>query len=328
MSSNKYAACIFANFGGPRDLTEVAPFLRELLIDKEVLQTPFPQPLHTLLFSRIAKKRAVQVARDYASIGGSSPIYADTEAVAKLVQPHLDMPIITFHRYLPKTHRDFIQKIKQIPSGNILVFPFFPQFTYATSGSIAKWFSKKLPKQLHSRIFWIQSYAAASPYIDLFTHNIRSYLEEHAIDDEKTLLLFSAHGLPKRYVEMGDLYEKECQLSYQNIIANFPKQKTLLAYQSKFGRSEWLKPYTETVCREFTQCYPSIKRALFIPLSFTSDHIETLYEVETMYMSLLKQVGISPYRLPAFNRQAKWIEAIIAIIRSLPVSSNDILIRE
>ena len=96
---------LFVNFGGPRDLEEITPFLTALLTDRDVVRTRFPTFLHNWLFRRVAKKRAQKIAHDYAMIGGRSPIYFDTEALAK------KWDSLTIHRYLPATHRETLQKI-------------------------------------------------------------------------------------------------------------------------------------------------------------------------------------------------------------------------
>lgn len=137
--SNTY---LIINFGGPRNLKEVEGFLKELLTDQEVIRTPFPSFIHRLLFTRIAKKRALKVIPEYEKIGGRSPIYEDTEKMAATLQKYVKAPVLTFHRYLPETHACFLSAIKQIPKDHqIRVFPMFPQFSYATTGSIALFFS-------------------------------------------------------------------------------------------------------------------------------------------------------------------------------------------
>src|SRR5579885_3024221 len=137
-------AFLIVNFGGPRNLEEIAPFLRELLTDQDVVRSGWPQFIHNILFSRIAKKRARQIAHDYALIGGGSPIYRDTEELARQLRTLLKAPVYTFHRYLTATHADFISKIQQDQADEIVVFPLFPQFSYSTTGSIAKWLQKRI----------------------------------------------------------------------------------------------------------------------------------------------------------------------------------------
>ncbi len=323
----KKKAIILANFGGPRDLKEITPFLKELLCDQEVVRTPLPQQIHRLFFSKIAKKRSKKIAGDYRGIGGKSPIYDETEKVASLLRQRLNLPLVTFHRYLPATHRSFIRSLEALDVDEFLVFPMFPQFSYSTSGSIAKWFDHKLPKKTKTKIFWLKSYPSASAYIDLYCNRIDHFLKEKKLNQGSLILLFSAHGLPARFVIDGDPYQRECERSFEAISSFFPEAQSLLCYQSKFGPGEWLKPYTSDMCLRIDEWAQHKKHVVFIPLAFTSDHIETLHEVETEYMPMVRNKGFEAYRLPAFNHGEDWIDAIEKLLQNPEVLNNQMLIR-
>ncbi|MBI3236407.1 MAG: ferrochelatase, partial [Chlamydiales bacterium] len=274
----KNPGVILVNFGGPRSLEEIEPFLIELLTDQDVVSTSFPPFLHRLLFTRIAKKRAKEIKTDYQKIGGKSPIFEDTEAIASRLRSKLPFPLITFHRYLPDTHPFFFQELKKLEGcEKIRVFPFFPQFSYTTTGSIARFFQKNLCGKLVDKLFWIKSYPTQDPFVKAFQNTIRKCLEDNSLLEEETLLLFSAHGLPQRYVLAGDPYQKECEQSFAKIAKGFPLAGHKLSYQSLFGKEVWIKPYTSQLCKTLQTPY---KNVVVVPLSFTSDHIETLFEIE------------------------------------------------
>lgn len=323
----KKRALVLANFGGPRDLKEIEPFLKSLLCDKEVVRTSLPNFLHNYIFSRIAKKRAKNISGDYKGIGGKSPIYEVTEKVADRLREKLDIPVLSFHRYLPATHPRFRSGMSELDADEILIFPMFPQFSYSTTGSIAKWFDQKLPKKISSKLLWLKSYPAHKPYIDLYCNRIDAFLQHKKLKEESMVFLFSAHGLPKKFVTQGDPYQRECEQSFDAISSYFPKAKSVLCYQSKFGPGEWLKPYTQDVCLNIKDFADTQKNVLFIPLAFTSDHIETLYEVEKEYMPIILNQDLKPFRLPAFNHEADWIEAIEKLILDPSLLNNQMLIR-
>ena len=132
--NNQNESVILANFGGPRELNEIQEFLTSLLNDRDVIRTPLPNTLNRWLFTWIAKRRSKKIAKDYASIGGRSPIYFDTETLAEKLREKIGREIITFHRYLPKTHAPFLQQVSASKASRFIVFPLFPQFTYATTG--------------------------------------------------------------------------------------------------------------------------------------------------------------------------------------------------
>lgn len=323
----KKTAYLIANFGGPRSLEEVRPFLEELLTDKDVVRTRLPQLFHNILFKRIAKKRSLKVAEDYESIGGKSPIFGDTEVVAAKLREKLEGPLLTFHRYLPATHQEFISQIERLDCDEIRIFPMFPQFTYATTGSIARWFSKNLKPSTINKMRWIKSYPSHPAFVRAHQESIRRFLNDNGLKEDDTLLLFSAHGVPQKFVDQGDLYEDECRLSYRSVMEAFPRAKGHLAYQSKFGPGEWLKPYTSDVCEDILSLTEGRPHVVFIPISFTSDHIETLFEIEQDYMTVVREKGASAYRVPALTLDPLWIDAIHTILQEVTPCNNQMLIR-
>jgi protoporphyrin/coproporphyrin ferrochelatase len=318
---------LIVNFGGPRSIDEVEPFLKTLLLDKDVVRTPFPNFIHDLLFKRIAKKRSKKVAKDYASIGGKSPIFEDTEYVAERFRNYVEGKVMTFHRYLPATHQEFCQKLSQEKCDEIIVLPQFPQFTHATTGSIARFFDVKLPKECIAKMRWVKSYPSHPSFISVWQQVITDFLEQQKLLQEETILLFSAHGVPYKFVENGDVYQKECEASFHATVCAFPNALCRLSFQSKFGPGAWLKPYTEDACKTILNWNRGRKNLVFIPISFTSDHIETLFEIEQEYLPLVKERGINAFRAPALNRREEWIQALVKISQECPYSTTKALIR-
>ncbi len=321
-------AYVLVNFGGPRDQGEVEEFLICLFRDQEVLRTPFPAWIHNFLFTRLAKKRAKQVVHDYALIGGKSPIYKDTEEIAQKVATLIGEPILTFHRYLPRTHDAFVEKMQNLPKDvEIRIFPLFAQFSYATTGSIATWFIRQLDRQIIDRMVWVKSYPVHSAYLKAFEKCIRECMLEKDLSEEKTILLFSAHGLPQKFIRTGDIYERECQLTFQHLSSCFPKARSEICYQSQFGSDEWIGPYTSDLCRTIDQWGRGYDNVVIVPLSFTSDHIETLFEVEQLYIPPIAARGFRALRCPALNQRAEWLEAIAHMMREGEGVSTRMLIR-
>ena len=229
----------------------------------------------------------------------------------------LDLPVLTFHRYIKSTHKEFLEALYAEKPDKIIVFPLFPQFSYATTGSIARWFSSHVSKEYVKKMRWIRSYPDHPGFIDCFSCLIREFLQEKGIEEEETALLFSAHGVPVKFIKGGDTYQKECESSFKAIRKHFPKAVSTLAFQSKFGRGEWLKPATEDLCKRPTEIFQGKKHAVFIPLSFSSDHIETLFEIEQLYVAPLLDLGFSAFRCPALGRKEEWIEGGEKILQEI-----------
>lgn len=314
---------ILVNFGGPRSLEEVEPFLIELLTDRDLIQTRWPNWLHRAFFRRVARKRAHFVKEDYAIIGGKSPIFEDTEALGSALQEILQAEVLPFHRYLPSTHASFVERISAWKdTDSIRVIPLFPQFSYTTTGSIARWFTTHLSSTLVQQMQWIRSYPEHPAFTCAYQDQIQHCLGSSDVPIEKTLLLFSAHGLPVRYVREGDPYSQECERSFAQISAAFPLAGKQLCYQSLFGKEEWLRPYTAEFCKTELG---SFRRVIVVPLSFTSDHIETLFEIEQQYLPLLRQQGLEAVRCPALNRDEKWIQGLAKIASKASVATEDLI---
>lgn len=318
---------LIVNFGGPRSLEEVPSFLHALLCDKDVIHTRLPQCLHTFLFGRIAKKRAAQVQEDYQMIGGGSPIFYDTEWITAQISTVMQRPALAFHRYIQQTHAEFLEKMAAWEGKDITVFPLFPQCSYTTTGSIARFLQKHVPSSIVKRMHWIKSYPKHPAYIEAMVSCIRAHIQQQGWEEEEVLLFCSAHGLPISYIEEGDPYQKECEETFRALQEHFPKADALLAYQSQFGKGKWLLPSTKTLCENPYAWIGHKKRILFVPVSFTSDHIETLFEIEEQYVHPLRALGLSAMRCSALNRDPLWLKAIIQMIGEIPKVSTSVLVR-
>ena len=101
-----------------------------------------------------------------------------------------------------------------------------------------------------------------------------------------------------------------------------------LCYQSKFGKGEWLRPYTNEVCEEILKWNEKRKNIVFVPISFTTDHIETLFEIEKLYLPLIEKNGLKAYRCPALNLEPYWIDALAEIAKGPILYDNHLLIRK
>ena len=317
---------LLVNFGGPRTTAEVPEFLNALLTDDDVIRTPLPTFMQKALFKRIAKKRAPRIAHDYELIGGGSPIFADTEWLSCKLQER-GYKTLTYHRYLPATHEEFLDKAQEFIDDDVIVFPLFPQFSYATTGSIARFMENRLCRRLVAKLSWVKSYSEHPAFIHSYVATIKECLIQHHLDVSDCLLFFSPHGLPASYVFDGDPYKKECEKSYRRILQSFPEAKAVIAYQSQFGRAEWIRPYTSELVESIRGWRQEYSHVVFIPLSFTSDHIETLFEVEKQYLPVVEEQGLKGIRCPALNRRSDWLDAVDKIIQEAETVTTAMLIR-
>jgi ferrochelatase len=269
----------------------------------------------------------MKIQQDYLTLGGKSPIYFDTEEIAKKLSKRLERPVLTFHRYLPSTHADSLRQIESSAAQEIRILPLFPQFCYATTGSIARFLSNNLKPSTTFRLRWIKSYPTHPSFIFAYKKRIREFLQEKGLRQEETALLFSAHGVPQSFIATGDIYQSECELSFQALAQGFPQALSHLGYQSKFGPGEWIRPYTDELCNHVLSWNPDRKNIVVIPLSFTSDHIETLFEIEQLYLPPMRAQGFYPFRCPALNVESYWIDALKDLAKETNLSTTQALIR-
>jgi ferrochelatase len=310
-------AIILSSFGGPRNVDEIGPFLTELLTDENVIRLPFvPRFFERWFFKKVALKRVPKIAKDYELIGGKSPLFEDIERLAQQLRERTCLPVVTFHRYLPATHAPFLSDIRSIRAERLIVIPMYPQFSYTTTGSVARFFQDHLSEEMVQKMVWIKSYATDSLYIQAMQNCIRDFLAASGLNEKGVFLFFSAHGLPQKYVDQGDPYEHECQQTYNAVMKAFPESPSLLAFQSKFGPGAWLRPYTSELSKRPLSWNQGKEHVVFVPLSFTSDHLETLYEIEHIYLPSIRASGLAAHRCPALNLRADWIEALVSILRT------------
>jgi ferrochelatase len=154
-------------------------------------------------------------------------------------------------------------------------------------------------------------------FVDAMTETVRRGLAEFdPADRDRAVLLFSAHSLPLSVIDRGDPYPQEIGATVQRVVEQLAAPNPyLLAYQSDVGPVRWLGPSTERVIRQLGA--RGHRHVLVVPIAFTSDHIETLSELDREYGHLARQVGITHYRrAPALNDMPRFIDAMSDIVHT------------
>lgn len=327
---------LLLNLGGPERLEDVRPFLYNLFADPEIIRLPLPwlqKPLAWL----IATMRHRRSRENYRQIGGGSPIRQITEQQAQALAQQLQqmgqsVRIYVGMRYWHPFTEEAIAQIERDGVEKLVILPLYPQYSISTSGSSLRLLERLrqagtyLAQIEHTVIpYWYQR----PGYIEAMVDLIRQTLDNLPAPDH-VHLLFSAHGVPRSYVEKdGDPYQEQIETGVALIIKalNRPNAHTL-AYQSRVGPVEWLQPYTEDVIPELGA--QGVRDLLVIPISFVSEHIETLQEIDMEYRELAHQSGIINFhRVPALNVHPRFIqdlaEAVIQASTSPPVPLNQVI---
>ena len=306
---------LLLNLGGPDQIEDVRHFLFNLFSDPEIIRIPFPwmqKPLAWL----ISSLRAEKSQENYKHIGGGSPLRRITEeqAVAleaKLQEKGQEAKVYVGMRYWHPFTEEAIAKIKRDRIEQLVILPLYPQFSISTSGSSFRlleriWEGDPILQQLEYTL--IPSWYQRSGYLQAMAQLIAQELDSRP-DPDGVHIFFSAHGVPVSYVEeAGDPYQQEIEDCTSRIMQtlNRPNDHTL-AYQSRVGPVEWLKPYTEEAIPELAA--KGVDELLVVPISFVSEHIETLQEIDMEYRELAEDSGIHNFhRVPALNTHPVFIE--------------------
>ncbi|MEH1970382.1 ferrochelatase [Nostoc sp.] len=312
---------LLLNLGGPDKLEDVGPFLYNLFSDPEIIRLPF-RWLQKPLAWFIATRRTRTSQENYKQIGGGSPLRRITEAQGEALKEQLgylgqEAKIYVGMRYWHPYTEEAIAQITQDNVEHLVILPLYPQFSISTSGSSFRLLEKlwqEDPKLQPIDYTVIPSWYKQPGYLQAMAQLIAQELEQFPNPDE-VHIFFSAHGVPKSYVEeAGDPYQQEIEECTALIMQtlNRPNVHTL-AYQSRVGPVEWLQPYTEDALKELGA--QGVKDLVVVPISFVSEHIETLQEIDIEYREVAEESGIHNFRrVPAPNTHPVFINALAQLV--------------
>ncbi len=329
MTTHEPTAVLLFNLGGPDDLNAVEPFLVNLFSDREIIELPGGALMQPVMARLIAKLRGPSVRANYARIGGGSPQFRITREQAHALEAQLNAGFDGTHpyrvfiamRYSSPTAAEALDAISAAGISRIVTLTLFPHFSKATTGSSRREFERTLtaPRWQGSRfdVTHIDAYPDHPGYLDAMAATVRRAWEQIPSGRrERAVILFSAHGLPQKFIDEGDPYVEHIQATRWGILQRLDvPNRQLLAYQSRTGPVKWLGPGTEEVIEELGR--DGVKDLLVIPMSFVSDHIETLYEVDLLFAETAKKAGITGYYRPdALNTEPLFIDALARLVTS------------
>ncbi|KNA10563.1 hypothetical protein SOVF_143220 [Spinacia oleracea] len=322
---------LLLNLGGPETLDDVQPFLYNLFADPDIIRLPrLFRFLQKPLAQFISVSRAPKSKEGYASIGGGSPLRKITDEQAEELQKALhakNVPATVYvgMRYWHPFTEEAIEKIKRDGITKLVVLPLYPQFSISTSGSSLRLLESIFREDeylVNMQHTVIPSWYQRDGYIKAMGDLIEKELKKFNLPKE-VVIFFSAHGVPLAYVEeAGDPYKAEMEECVDLIMEELEKRKLYnsftLAYQSRVGPVEWLKPYTDDTIIDLGK--KGVNSLLAVPISFVSEHIETLEEIDVEYKELALESGIKNWgRVPALGCEPTFISDLAdAVIESLP----------
>lgn len=315
-------AIILMNMGGASNLDEIEIFMQNMFNDPRIIGAPpfVRQPLSKL----ITRLRLEGVKENYRKLGGGSPLLDITRNVQRKLQARIDDAVVeVVMRYTPPFAQEVLQRLKAQGVEKLYLIPMYPQFSTTTTAS-----SIEDIRQTAQKIGYRPHIVSHLWYYDdpdwLASVEERIVEKLADVDPKELNLIFSAHGLPKRVVKRGDLYQKQVEaevalhtkrLEAKGIVFN----QVHLAYQSKVGPMAWLTPSLEDMLGHIKN-----KKALIYPISFTIDNSETLFELDIEYRHVAESLGFEYYevcRCP--NDSERFIKTLEGIYRKMGGLSRD-----
>lgn len=306
-----------------------------LFADPDIIRLPGPlSPLQSVIAYFISSRRAPKSRAAYESIGGGSPILKYSNAQARLLcdslQERYGLPVKSYigMRYWHPFTEEALEQIRNDKIEALVILPLYPQFSISTSGSSLRVLQEEFSKNAdrYANLFhtvvpsWYDRPGYIKSMADLIQNELDSFTEaqikdalEHEPDQKPLHVLFSAHGVPQSYIEAGDPYQKQIEACVEKISnalranGKNPNVEMHLSYQSRVGPIEWLRPYTDDVLPALGE-EQGVRNLVVVPISFVSEHIETLEEIDIEYRELAEESGVVNWRrCPALNTDETFI---------------------
>lgn len=315
MSGAGPVGVVLMSMGEPESLATVRPFLRELLSDPDLIHFPVPalQPLFAWAVSTFGSGR---FRRSLEAMGGGSPLvrltYQQKAALKETMGGGRHFYVAM--RYGEPSSRDAARRLRADGVSRVVALPLYPQYCAATTGSSLKALQAALKDEgLDIPVREVRSWPDHPGYIAAMAEGVFRTLSR--APGGKAHLLFCAHGVPMRFIESGDPYQKEIERTAEALRRVFPELPSSLAYHSRTGRGVWLGPDAADEIRRLARA--GAAAVIAVPLSFVSDHSETLYDLDISLRGTAAAAGIRTFlRVPALNESPAFIAALKDMVLS------------
>ena len=312
---------VLLNMGGPDSLEGVEPFLRRLFSDRALIRLPFGRLWQGAFARLVARRRAPRVQELYRSIGGRSPLLDLTRRQAAALEAELgrrghECRCVVAMSYSEPFPPQAVAELDAAGVRRIVGLPLYPQFSSATTGSALAGLRRAVDARHPDLVCTtIDRFFDDAAYVDALAGTVRRALAALPPEHQATApVLFSAHGLPQRYVDRGDPYEREVRATVAGVVERVGlADRHHLGFQSRVGPVRWLGPATAEVIRRLGA--GGARALVVVPVAFVSDHLETLQEIDILYRQLAREVGITAFsRAGALNDDPAFIAALGGLV--------------
>jgi len=311
-------AVVLLNMGGPNNLEEVEVFLKNMFADKNIL-TMKSNLLRKMIGGMIVFNRTEQAQEVYRELGGKSPIVGHTKRLVSKLQERLGEDVIVDFamRYTPPFACEVVERLKGKDIDKIYLIPMYPQYSTTTTKSSLEDFEECYHKSEESALLVeIKHYFENESYNRAIIESIKESVGKSEYRDFD--IIFSAHGLPQKIVDGGDVYEKHIN-RHVEILKEMMRDEGMgfhdvhLAYQSKVGPMKWLEPSLEDKLKTVRN-----RGVIIFPIAFTIDNSETDFELDVEYREVAKELGFKEYRVcKCPNDSDYFVDALVEIYEKM-----------
>ncbi len=319
-------AVVLFNLGGPDSPAAIRPFLGNLFSDPAILR--MPSVARWFLSRLIASRRAPFARASYAKIGGRSPLLERTEEQARALESELagqGVRVFVAMRYWHPMAAETAARVAELKPERIVLLPLYPQFSSSTTASsFDDWDRAARDAGLDVPAYRVCCFPEEAGFIAAMVEGTRRGIEECATSGIPRVL-FSAHGVPKKYVVAGDPYQDQVERTAAAILAGLAIDELdhVVCYQSRVGRLEWLGPYIDDEIRRAGRDGVPV---VVVPIAFVSEHSETLVELDIDYAELAETCEIPKYhRVPTAGTDADFINGLARLVVSALAAADPII---
>ena len=309
-------AVVLFQLGGPDTLEAIEPFLYNLFCDPDIIDFPFARIGRKPLAKLISTTRAKKVQHHYSVIGGGSPIRRFTEQQARaleqrLAETGLDARCYVAMRYWHPFTAEAIAQIQQAGCDQIVLLPLYPHYSSTTTGSSLNEWNRLYHDEIP--VHRIEPFYYHEAYLDALVEKVDEALDRFP-DPPSAELVFSAHSVPVSVIEKGDPYQRQIEETVRLLIDHGGwDNRHRLCYQSKVGASKWLQPSLHSTIKQLAR--EKVRNICIVPISFVSDHVETLGEIDHEAREEAARFGIEQFEMTAgLNDSPKFISALAQLV--------------
>ena len=306
-------AVVLLNMGGPNNIDEVEVFLNNMFNDKHIISAP--KPIRMLIAKLITWNRKEEAKSNYAALGGKSPLVDYTKKLISKIETGIDASVHMVMRYTPPYSKDAIKSLNDVDE--IYAIPLYPHYSTTTTLSSMEDLEESIKKHgIKAKVKTLENYYRHPDYITATVERIKETIGTDNPEDFE--LVFSAHGLPQKIIDKGDDYQRHIKYNVYHarkalLEAGLNFHKTHIAYQSRLGPLEWIRPYLEDKLKSLKK-----KKVIIYPIAFTIDNSETEFELDVEYRAVAEEIGFEEYRVAkAPNDHPAFVKCITDLYESM-----------